>query len=305
MQSFDRKPKRRLWELLRSQGLQMNQAITFLTDGGDDVRNLAAEMAPCAEHHLDWFRWRGPSGHVTLRLTVLGQFAKGVIHHDRETGERLARDLLRIKRHLWHGNSRAGLFWAEGLVDDLPVGILMDQLGTYLILSTLGILVVALFSPDAPARPTARSVLRKIIRFPPLIALVAGLALADVPLPGPATAALERIGATLAPLALLSVGFQLRLADAAGRGSALAAGLLFKLVLGPLLVVAILVGLLGAEGPTIQVAAFEVAMASQIGGAIVASQNRLDPPLVTLMVALGIPLSFLTLPVWWLLLQGL
>ena len=187
----------------------------------------------------------------------------------------------------------------------LSVGILMDQLGTYLILSTLGILVVALFSPDAPARPTARSVLRKIIRFPPLIALVAGLALADVPLPGPATAALERIGATLAPLALLSVGFQLRLADAAGRGSALAAGLLFKLVLGPLLVVAILVGLLGAEGPTIQVAAFEVAMASQIGGAIVASQNRLDPPLVTLMVALGIPLSFLTLPVWWLLLQGL
>lgn len=112
VQSYDRKPKRRLWELLRSQGLQMNQAITFLTDGGDDVRNLAAEMAPYAEHHLDWF-------HVTMRLTVLGQFAKGLIHHDRETGERIARDLLRIKRHLWHGNSRAGLFWAEGVVDDL------------------------------------------------------------------------------------------------------------------------------------------------------------------------------------------
>ena len=59
VQSFDAKPKRRLWELLRSQGLQMNQAVTFLTDGGDDVRNLAAEMAPYAEHHLDWF-------HVTI-----------------------------------------------------------------------------------------------------------------------------------------------------------------------------------------------------------------------------------------------
>ena len=112
VQSFDAKPKRRLWELLRSQGLQMNQAVTFLTDGGDDVRNLAAEMAPYAEHHLDWF-------HVTMRLTVLGQFAKGLTHHGQDDGERIDRDLLRIKRYLWHGNSRAGLLWAEGLVDEL------------------------------------------------------------------------------------------------------------------------------------------------------------------------------------------
>lgn len=79
VQSFDAKPKRRLWELLRSQGLQMNQAVTFLIDGGDDVRNLAAEMAPYAEHHLDWF-------HVTMRLTVLSQFAKGLTHHGQDNG---------------------------------------------------------------------------------------------------------------------------------------------------------------------------------------------------------------------------
>ncbi len=112
VQSFDVKPKRRLWELLCSQGLQMNQAVTFLTDGGEDVRNLAAEMAPYAEHHLDWF-------HVTMRLTVLGQFAKGVIHYDQEAGEQVARELLRIKRYLWHGNARAGLLFAECLVDNI------------------------------------------------------------------------------------------------------------------------------------------------------------------------------------------
>ena len=32
---FDKKPKRRLFEVLKSQGLQMNQPITFLSDGGD------------------------------------------------------------------------------------------------------------------------------------------------------------------------------------------------------------------------------------------------------------------------------
>lgn len=102
----------RMAEHLCSQGLQLNQAVTFLTDGGDDVRNLAAEMAPYAEHHLDWF-------HITMRLTVLGQYAKSLIHHDPKAGERIARNLLRIKRFLWHGNSRAGLFWSQDLADDL------------------------------------------------------------------------------------------------------------------------------------------------------------------------------------------
>ena len=44
---------------------------------------------------------------------------------------------------------------------------------------------------------------------------------------------------------------------------------------------------------------FEAAMAPQIGAAIVAVDHDLDPALVTLMVGVGIPLSFLTLPLWW------
>ena len=40
-------------------------------------------------------------------------------------------------------------------------------------------------------------------------------------------------------------------------------------------------------------------MGPMIGASIVAIDHELDPPLVTLMVGLGIPLSFVTLPVWW------
>ena len=40
VQTYDRKPKRRLFEVLKSQGMQPNQQVTFLTDGGDDVREL-------------------------------------------------------------------------------------------------------------------------------------------------------------------------------------------------------------------------------------------------------------------------
>ena len=34
VQTYDEKPKRRLFEVLQSQGLQMNQQIEFLSDGG-------------------------------------------------------------------------------------------------------------------------------------------------------------------------------------------------------------------------------------------------------------------------------
>jgi len=65
------------------------------------------------------------------------------------------------------------------------------------------------------------------------------------------------------------------------------------------------VGLLGQTGPVIRVTVFEAAMGSMIGAAIVAMDHDLDPALVTLMVGLGIPLSFLTLPCWWWLLERL
>lgn len=68
---LDAKPKRRLHDLLVSQGLQMNQQVVFLSDGGDTVRDLQMRMSPQAEHVLDWF-------HVTMRLTVMRQLALGV-----------------------------------------------------------------------------------------------------------------------------------------------------------------------------------------------------------------------------------
>jgi hypothetical protein len=51
---LDAKPKRRLFEALRSRGLQMNQRVEFLTNGGDTVRELPLFLCPESEHWLDW-----------------------------------------------------------------------------------------------------------------------------------------------------------------------------------------------------------------------------------------------------------
>src|SRR3989441_5838821 len=63
VQTLDTKPKRRLYEVLQSQGVQMNHIITFLSDGDDTLRKLQLEMSPKATHLLDWF-------HLTMKLTV-------------------------------------------------------------------------------------------------------------------------------------------------------------------------------------------------------------------------------------------
>jgi hypothetical protein len=77
--------------------LQANQEVTFLTDGGEEVRALTEQITPASEHVLDWF-------HITMRLTVLGQFARGIAHDDERQSAALLKSLESIKWLLWHGN---------------------------------------------------------------------------------------------------------------------------------------------------------------------------------------------------------
>jgi hypothetical protein len=120
VQTFDPKPKRRLFEVVQSQGLQMNQQLTFLSDGGDTVRDLQLSMSPEAEHLLDWF-------HLAMRLPVLQQTAKGLpqtISDEDETyrlRDPVVRSLERLKWLLWHGNVYRALQEVEAAEMDLDV----------------------------------------------------------------------------------------------------------------------------------------------------------------------------------------
>jgi len=185
--------------------------------------------------------------------------------------------------------------------EGLATGIIADQLGTFLTLSTLGIITAGLYSSGVP---DVRTIARKIVLFPPFMALLLAVALIPVEYPLWATTVLKRLGDTLAPLALVSVGFQLRLGHLAGNGRNLALGLAFKLILAPLALYLLLVGGFGAHGLEAQVTLFEAAMPPMITAAIIATEHDLDPPLATLMVAVGLILSFFTLTGWWWALRG-
>ena len=184
----------------------------------------------------------------------------------------------------------------------LGVGIIIDQLGSYFVLSTLGVIVAGVYSSGAHL--DLRAVTRKILTFAPFVAMLVALALMPFTYPEWLNTLLQRLGSTLVPLALVSVGYQLRLSQIRGRLPVLGIGLAFKLVIGPLLIFVLFVMLLGQRGPVIQVTVFEAAMGPMIGAAIVAMDHDLDPSLVTLMVGIGLPASFVTLAAWWWLLQG-
>ena len=180
--------------------------------------------------------------------------------------------------------------------EGMPIGIVVDQLGTYLVLSTIGILLICFY---AEGRVTTREIGRRIVTFPPLIALVVAIMLIPVDFPGWASSSLGRLGSTLAPLALVSVGLQLRFSALPGNRGPLAMGIGYKLVLGPLLILLLYWFGLGLRGPVTQITLFEAAMAPQVGASIVAIQYGLNAKLISLMVGFGTVLSFLTLPVWW------
>lgn len=111
--AYDTKPKRRLYETLHAQGMQLNQSVTFLSDGGDNVRNLQFYLSPVAEHILDWF-------HVTMRLTVMLNTAKGLPNIpdlDNTTHE-----LERVKWYLWHGN----VFQALEILPQIEINLAFD-----------------------------------------------------------------------------------------------------------------------------------------------------------------------------------
>jgi hypothetical protein len=115
---YDQKPKRRLYEVLKSQGLQMNQDITFLSDGGDTVRDLQLYISLFSEHVLDWF-------HITMRLTVMMNTAKGL--PENRFLRDVASDMERVKWYLWHGNVYRALSLMDLIENDLEICELKDD----------------------------------------------------------------------------------------------------------------------------------------------------------------------------------
>jgi predicted permease len=177
----------------------------------------------------------------------------------------------------------------------LGIGIIADQLGSFMVLSTLGIFVATFYSSG---NVSPRQMARKVLLFPPFQALMLALLLRPVHFPDWTVTILEKLGSTLTPLALVSVGFQLQFVGIKAVLKPLTAGLIYKLLLGPAIICLLYINLPGATGTVMRVTIFEAAMAPMITAGIIAIDHDLKPQLVGMLVGIGIPLSFVTLYFW-------
>jgi len=172
--------------------------------------------------------------------------------------------------------------------------ILYDQFGSFLALSTYGTLILALYGGGE--RVSWARTVRKIVLFPPFIALIASLALRPVAFPAWLISMLELTARSLVPVVLVAIGFQMRLRMPVAELLPFVVGLATRLVVTPLIFI-LACRLAGLTGPAIQVSLLETAMPSMVTAGALASIAGLQPRLTSALVGYGILASFITLPI--------
>lgn len=184
----------------------------------------------------------------------------------------------------------------------LQIGILVDMPGSFLLLSSIGLVTAVHFSGE---RLSVKEFSVRLLGFAPVWCFFGALLVGywGIQYPAYLKSLFEFLGALLSPLALMSVGLQIKMGHWQQYKKELSLGLLFKLMLGPLLMVVFLWGMWGASGENLQVTLFEAAMPPMVSAGILAFEHKIEPDLAALMIGIGIPLSFLTLPLAWYLLS--
>jgi predicted permease len=177
----------------------------------------------------------------------------------------------------------------------VPYALLYDQLGSFLALATYGSLILALYGTEE-SKPSAKSVVRKVISFPPFIALVLAFFLKGFPYPPIAVSLLDILASTLVPLVMVAVGFQLTLRLSRNISSQIGIGLSIKLIVAPLAAL-FLCKILGLDGEAVRVSIFEAGMPPMVSAGALAIMANLSPALAAALIGIGIVLSFATLPV--------
>lgn len=179
----------------------------------------------------------------------------------------------------------------------LPYAVLFDQPGTFLISSSFGVGIAAFYSSG---KVPASTLIKKVVTFPFFIAFCASLILGmwGWRAEGEIKAILERLAMLMTPLALISVGLQLKLGDFKTERKFLALGLGLKLIASPLLIF-VLYQFLNIPADVFKVAVMEAAMAPMITASILASSYGLEPKLAGMMVGFGVPMSLFTLSIWY------
>lgn len=180
----------------------------------------------------------------------------------------------------------------------LETAIIVDQPGSFMVMATLGITVAAIYGKG---KADAKTIGRKILLFPPFLAFAVALLMnaTDYEFTENWQSVFHKLGNTVTPIALVAVGMQLTLDKSSKHFGFLSLGLFFKLLIMPAFFFILYKVILGQNDLAINVSITEAAMAPMITASVLATSYGLKPRLSSMMLGIGIPLSFVTVGFWY------
>jgi len=173
----------------------------------------------------------------------------------------------------------------------VPYAVVYDQLGTFALLPTFGLAIVAIYSGGE--RPTATEIARRILLFPAFVALIVGL----LPVAHPLwlDILISSLADLLVPLAIFAVGFQLKLIPAPGSALPVSIGLAIKMLLSPLIAFGI-AHAVSADPMITAVNTLESAMPTMITAGALAISARMAPDVASALVGYGVLIAVFWVP---------
>lgn len=175
----------------------------------------------------------------------------------------------------------------------VAAAISYDQLGTFLALATYGSWVAGRYGN---AGGGARGILRRLILFPPFLALVASFVVRTVELPEAPLDVLSAVGKSVAPVAMGALGLRFRLRVTRRAVMPSVWGLAVKMLVVPALVAVVAVALGNRADVVWAASVMQSAAPPMVTAGVVAVNAGLDDEVVSFMVGVGTLVSFALLP---------
>jgi len=179
---------------------------------------------------------------------------------------------------------------------DLSVAIICDQV-MFVLLSTVGIISAIKGNRSDKEGVKVPVLIKRLVTFPPFLGCIGAIFLSHVTDLGIAEPFFDKLAATVGPLALFSVGLQLKFNGWKQEISQISMAMIYKLMIAPALVLVAAL-MLGVKGETVRISVFEAAMPTLITSSIIAEQFRLNTRLINLIIGVSILVGFITTAFW-------
>lgn len=176
--------------------------------------------------------------------------------------------------------------------DAVAYAVVYDQFGSFMLLSTVGLFILARHSGSALG---FSPIFARMVRFPTIWALLIGLTIYPKEPPALLSTLVDSLAASLVPIVMVAIGLNLKFRMPREELAPFAFGLVARLVILP--IIALGVGLaFGMPSLMLRVNILESAMPPMVTAAALAASEGIAPRLGSALVGYGLLLSIVTLP---------